>query len=987
MKKILLSLAMVLTCLSAMAEMKETVLTDLAKVVADGVSFSIKVGDKYVYGTNNQNTGYGTYEESVAETNSVTSWKAIQNEDGSYSFVAYRPDGTNYGIWGANPAYLNAQPSTTGVSFILGKDQDLTGGASWVFENGALKNVGNGAYLAGTVTSESPVNCRLVTMTEVVIPRYAAVPATAKVENPWDNQAWFVLGDFAEGDTFEFSATVKATKAASVGTQIHKEPGNYIHWAAIGNVEFTTEWKNISATGTFAKAGSSIALNLNDFEEANTYYFDNLSLKVNGVERIKNGTFDGNNMSSLVMKLDRGAIVEANIITEFEKAEAPTLAEGQYYFINLENNLFLEGNNSWGTQASTGDACTLFNVTKLANGNYSIANLLLTCAEKELGENLYIDSTTPEAGWQISYGNSIYSTIYLEGKGYVAASQTVGENNYPIVEYVQDVTDAAKWIVISKEAFQQALTAKDVAVNMTSYISNPDFSRNLSQEAWVATEETANKNLGDGAYSNFNAESWRSAFDISQTLTGLPAGAYMLTAQASCVEYEKTGVDLPVVYANDKTSLFNISSQATTQENGENSMSEMSASFAKGLYSIEPIFVEITDGTLKIGVKGTRTDTWCIWDHFRLTKIPEVDEKEPSSSIVVPEGFIAVSNIDKAVGAKVILVNAATGDILYGPNAQNTGVGNLATVSDPSNAVVAFIVEKADNGYLFRDVTPAGGDYSLWGANPCYLNSQPNVGGVSFNLGKDKDCANGSTWNLVWNAEKSAFAIQSVANNGYLAGTTIEAEPTYWVVAMEAPYNVGDDIKSLAPASWEGEGGKVADWAWNGHEGASEFYNGSGSVAAGDVMTQTITDLLNGTYEVTMTLAASYTSGRGFECPTGDDLCVAFANDKQEVLPVVDRVSVAGDGANVFTFKVAVTDGTLKYGIKNLAPAGNWYLAQLDSIKFISTSVAANTMSAVVTDIDEIEVAPKANGKMIENGKIVIVKNGVKYNVNGIRVK
>ena len=69
-----------------------------------------------------------------------------------------------------------------------------------------------------------------------------------------------------------------------IGTQTHKDtPGGYIHWAGIGTVPFSTEWKEYTASGTFSKEqqdGNYIAFNLNDFHEANTYYFDNISVQI-----------------------------------------------------------------------------------------------------------------------------------------------------------------------------------------------------------------------------------------------------------------------------------------------------------------------------------------------------------------------------------------------------------------------------------------------------------------------------------------------------------------------------------------------------------------------------------------------------------------------------------------------------------------------------------------------------------------------------------
>lgn len=137
--------------------------------------------------------------------------------------------------------------------------------------------------------------------------------ATQRNENPWDNQAWFVLGNFSAGSTYEFSADVRAEKSAKASTQIHNDPTNYVHYEALGDIPFTTQWKTIKLSGVLSKAGKSIALNLSELVDANTYYFDNVSFKIDGEERIKNGDFEGTGLTSFRVKQYGGGVVAPTI--------------------------------------------------------------------------------------------------------------------------------------------------------------------------------------------------------------------------------------------------------------------------------------------------------------------------------------------------------------------------------------------------------------------------------------------------------------------------------------------------------------------------------------------------------------------------------------------------------------------------------------------------------------------------------------------------
>ena len=158
--------------------------------------------------------------------------------------------------------------------------------------------------------------------------RVIKVEAADLVDAAWDTQFWLKTNDVLHaGDSFELSYDSYAYYEASVGTQLHKNPGEYVHWAAVGNFAFGPEWETHTATGTIPSEGEgtfSIALNINDKPEANTYYFANLSLKINGVEQLNNGDLSGTDNSSFFTKEQRGATVNSPILDEYLKREVTT---------------------------------------------------------------------------------------------------------------------------------------------------------------------------------------------------------------------------------------------------------------------------------------------------------------------------------------------------------------------------------------------------------------------------------------------------------------------------------------------------------------------------------------------------------------------------------------------------------------------------------------------------------------------------------------
>ena len=91
----------------------------------------------------------------------------------------------------------------------------------------------------------------------------------------WDNQFWIYANrQLATGEVTVLQFKYKANKTAKTTTQCHGEPGSYMHWAAIGDVNFTEEWQDFDQTFTVPSEANnmkSIAFNMAEIKEACTY--------------------------------------------------------------------------------------------------------------------------------------------------------------------------------------------------------------------------------------------------------------------------------------------------------------------------------------------------------------------------------------------------------------------------------------------------------------------------------------------------------------------------------------------------------------------------------------------------------------------------------------------------------------------------------------------------------------------------------------------
>ena len=92
---------------------------------------------------------------------------------------------------------------------------------------------------------------------------------------PWDNQFWIVANrTLSAGEATVIKFKYKASKEAKTSTQCHAAPGAYLHWGAIGDVNFTTEWQDFEATFTVPNEANdmqSIAFNMAEIKEACDY--------------------------------------------------------------------------------------------------------------------------------------------------------------------------------------------------------------------------------------------------------------------------------------------------------------------------------------------------------------------------------------------------------------------------------------------------------------------------------------------------------------------------------------------------------------------------------------------------------------------------------------------------------------------------------------------------------------------------------------------
>ena len=211
----------------------------------------------------------------------------------------------------------------------------------------------------------------------------------------WSNQFWVMAPTaFKSGLSVRIKFRYKAEHACSTGTQWHsKYPSIYLHWQAMGDINFTETWQEFDKTVTIpseANNASSLAFNLCSDETngrtPNVFYFDDLSWES--------------------MKLDEGYFISGintNIATKYE---------------DLDNAIEFED----GVDADEGNPCLVATVGTKGDEDSWVNQVMISTVRGDNGA--FMGSTLKPAGtikndpavW-LEYSASNLAKLDLPGLG------------------------------------------------------------------------------------------------------------------------------------------------------------------------------------------------------------------------------------------------------------------------------------------------------------------------------------------------------------------------------------------------------------------------------------------------------------------------------------------------------------------------------------------------------------------------------------------
>lgn len=416
-----------------------------------------------------------------------------------------------------------------------------------------------------------------------------------------------------------------------------------------------------SGEGYLFNADATAVLNIT-FYAADNFQGGNVTISDISISDENNDVFDSKNVAVAVTTLHVGPTHD--------------FTYQEYLLYNVGAGMYLGASNNWGTQASFVEHPEYVRLVPQDETNvYHLESQVNNGGDQYyLGDNGYMDTNVPVdlVFTQLQNGNYTIATRDGECYGFDGF-------NTILVSSIDPSSEEAQWIIVSLEDAKAGLSAAtaEEPMDATFLIKDANFGRNNRDlDYWIM--DAANQNLSGGDVKNYCAESWHSTFTLSQEITDIPAGVYALTAQGFYRQDGNDNVNLPVFYINDATATFPLKTGA------ENSMSDASASFSDGLYTIEPIYVKVAEGeTLTIGARlEENTALWCIWDNFVLTYLG-ADAEIPAPIIPEPADLV----IDRTEEILTADNDAEFGSITLGHTEENGFHQYGALVTEGNGAV------------------------------------------------------------------------------------------------------------------------------------------------------------------------------------------------------------------------------------------------------------------------------------------------------------
>ena len=693
-------------------------------------------------------------------------------------------------------------------------------------------------------------------------------------------------------------------------------------------------------------------------------------------------------MRKLKLLFAVAALIVGGGVLTVSAADLPTTGSGEYFIKNVGTGTYLKGDSYWGTKAVVWNDPYYVTVTA-ADGKYTIQSQQNNGDEKQYfgsDEDLYSDAASCQMTISEVDATNHYFTIN-NGTGNLYAVSVVedGATLYKVMAGNVD-TDYAKWQFISRAEMVTKLDEASASnpVDATFFIKDAGIDvKSVNANSWT----TSNVDLGGGGNAGHSAESWnKSAFSMSQTVTGLPNGKYRATCygyyrwnsgttndNAAAVTGHENGTEVlnAIFFAGSKeTPLMSVAGDANAMafcttmgwdNNTPNFQWQAAACFTQGFYLNTIDDIVVTDGTLNIGVKkDTQAGTdWAVFDEFKLYYLGE--------DLSIYETPFAEAQAAAVAVDQTAVMNASV------LSALQTAISNYGSKAFASFTSVEEITEAIST--LNTATTNATTSISNYTAALAILNAASTL-----------DAAG----QAAYTSNETIAALQTAYDARTFEALT-EAQQTACAAALRAAAKAqttpGADM-TLAINNWDFlncQNNNFPGWTIVAPNGGNTWVNGTtnveywiGTAANGSFdYYQELTDLPLGKYTIQGSMWNSANGVNG-DAPNGT-AGVYGTSGETTVFAGVDTESSNTSLVTKTTDQISVLDGTLRIGVKNNGTMGaRWFgvdwikltfveaIPEADADDYAALNSAIATAEAMTLGFETGEYAPYNNVAALE---------------------
>lgn len=647
--------------------------------------------------------------------------------------------------------------------------------------------------------------------------------------------------------------------------------------------------------------------------------------------------------------------------------EIPT---GDYFFRNNATGMFLKAGHDWGVMAAMGKHGKRFTYEKVGdvyklNTNLSGDNM----SEHWFRGDCWIDN-----------GGSPLQISWVDESKHLARVKNL-DNGEELCQNYPWETDRGRfsnnyndWNEQNRDYvfLWQVLTKADLLAELTDaslYNAYPkdatfmiecwDFPRHDDGPAtlWEGLFEDGQNprdilDWGSNRSNYVGQKSGVTDYDIHQTLSGLPNGIYQLRAQGFYRPGASEGI-VAKLYANAAETTLKSNADGSNPGNCEGAGN----AFNNGEYK-NAVTVEVTDGTLRIGIKANGADAagWCVFDNFELyyygteTTVAAVEADIPA----VPDGTY-------------LLRNVKTGNYISQGHDWGT---QLAT--NPYNGLNVKTTYQG-NGFYTLDSQV----FENEGSHFIGTNGYVDTGAFNYTL---RQVSEGRYTIRIDDLESKVIQDNADGHSGLqFLGLLTEPEIAQWELVTpeqvktemaSASASVPVNATPLVKGSYFGRHDKMVE-AWQGtvrvqnQDSNNANYVGQSWEAEMDAY-QVLTELPNGCYNVQAQAFVKNATG------------VLYANEQETPLEAAayDDTRIAAeafnDGLYVTSVNVWVSDGTLRLGVRAAQTAAEpWCVFDNFVLTYYGTDLILEDGKAMYEVKADMQVASVSYDRNVVAGHMI----------------